>query len=76
MPLPAVRIASTSTPAERASDVERVATIERPDPGLARGHFEAPAWMFWTVAAAALLGGLVWVALAIVQALRARKTRP
>jgi hypothetical protein len=28
--------------------------VQRPDPGLARGRWEAPAWLFW-----ALLGAIV-----------------
>jgi hypothetical protein len=44
-------------------------SLARPDAGLARGRWEAPAWMFWAVAAAALIGAVAWIALA----LRARK---
>jgi hypothetical protein len=40
-------------------------TVERPDGGLARGRWEAPAWAFALVAAAALLGGLAWLAVAL-----------
>lgn len=47
-------------------------SVLRPPPGLARGRWEAPAWAFWLVAAAALLGGLAWIALA----LRARRNAP
>ena len=47
------------------------ASIQRPDPGLARGRWEAPSWAFWAVAVAAMLGGLAWLALAI----RTRRTR-
>jgi hypothetical protein len=46
--------------------------IERPDPGLALGRWEAPAWMFWVVAVVALLGGIAWIAIA----LRARYGTP
>ncbi len=31
-------------------------SVLRPDPGLARGRYEAPSWAFMAVAAAALLG--------------------
>jgi hypothetical protein len=31
-------------------------TVTRPDPGLARGKWEAPAWAFWLMLAV-LLGG-------------------
>lgn len=40
-------------------------SIVRPPPGLARGRWEAPGWAFTLLAAAALLGGLAWVALAL-----------
>ena len=46
-------------------------SIQRPDPGLARGRWEAPSWAFWAVALAAILGGLTWLALAI----RTRRNR-
>lgn len=44
-------------------------TIERPEPGLARGRWEAPAWLFYAVAVAALVGGLGWA----LTALRAKR---
>jgi hypothetical protein len=44
-------------------------TVERPEPGLARGRWEAPGWFFYAVAVAAILGGLTWIA----AALRARR---
>ena len=44
--------------------------IERPDPGLARGHWEAPRWAFALIAALTVAGGLVWLAIT----LRTRKT--
>jgi hypothetical protein len=40
-------------------------TVERPSGGLARGRWEAPAWAFVLVAAAALVGGLAWLAVAL-----------
>jgi hypothetical protein len=40
-------------------------TVQRPDGGLARGRWEAPAWAFYVVAAAALLGGIAWLAIAL-----------
>jgi hypothetical protein len=39
-------------------------TVERPEPGLARGRWEGPAWVFYVIAAAAILGGLSWAVLA------------
>jgi hypothetical protein len=35
-------------------------TVERPEPGLARGRWEAPAWLFYAVLIAAVVGGLTW----------------
>ena len=31
-------------------------TVTRPDPGLARGKWEAPAWAFWVALAVAIVG--------------------
>ncbi len=44
--------------------------IERPDPGLARGHWEAPRWAFALIAALTVMGGLLWLAIT----LRTRRT--
>jgi hypothetical protein len=43
-------------------------TVQRPEPGLARGRWEAPVWVFYAVAVAAVAFGLAWV----VSALRTR----
>jgi hypothetical protein len=40
-------------------------TVERPDPGLARGRWEAPAWAFYATLAAVVLGALAWLAIAL-----------
>ena len=40
-------------------------SVVRPEPGLARGHWEAPSWAFYLVAALALLGSLVWLGVAL-----------
>jgi hypothetical protein len=47
-----------------AAPVTAREVIERPDPGLARGPWEAPAWIFYAVAAAAVFGGIGWAATA------------
>ncbi len=39
-------------------------TLERPEPGLARGRWEAPAWVFYAVAIATVIAGLCWAAVA------------
>ncbi len=44
--------------------------VERPEPGLARGRWEAPGWAFALVAALTVIGGLVWLAIT----LRARRS--
>jgi hypothetical protein len=46
-------------------------TVERPEPGLARGRWEAPRWAFVITPAAVVLGGLAWLAVA----LRTRRSR-
>jgi hypothetical protein len=45
-------------------------TVERPEPGLARGRWEAPAWFFYAVLAATVLGSIAWAF-----RLRARRKR-
>jgi hypothetical protein len=47
-------------------------TVQRPAPGLARGRWEAPPWVFYAVFALAVLGGLTWG----LAALRARRKGP
>jgi hypothetical protein len=44
-------------------------TIARPEAGLARGLWEAPAWLFYGVLVAAVVGGLTWA----LAALRSRR---
>jgi hypothetical protein len=39
--------------------------VHRPDPGLARGRWESPAWAFWVVLAIAVAGGLAWLAVVV-----------
>jgi hypothetical protein len=39
--------------------------VHRPDPGLARGRWESPAWVFWVVVALAVAGGLAWAGVAL-----------
>jgi len=34
--------------------------VERPEPGLARGLWEAPVWVFYAIALATIAAGLVW----------------
>jgi hypothetical protein len=36
-------------------------TVTRPDPGLARGKWEAPAWVFWTILAVATIAAALYV---------------
>ena len=36
-------------------------TVTRPDPGLARGKWEAPAWAFWLALALVALGTTAYV---------------
>ncbi|HEY3817136.1 MAG TPA: hypothetical protein VGL81_08195 [Polyangiaceae bacterium] len=40
-------------------------SIQRPDPGLARGRWEAPPWAFYLTMAAVVLGALAWLAVAL-----------
>lgn len=36
-------------------------TVTRPDPGLARGNWEAPAWAFWVALAVIVAGSTLYV---------------
>jgi hypothetical protein len=36
-------------------------TVTRPDPGLARGKWEAPAWAFWVALALIVIGTTLYV---------------
>lgn len=36
-------------------------TVTRPDPGLARGKWEAPAWAFWLALALVVVGTTAYV---------------
>jgi hypothetical protein len=36
-------------------------TVERPEPGLARGKWEAPPWVFWAMLGVILVGSLAYV---------------
>jgi hypothetical protein len=57
--------ATPSAPAPSAGSPVPAESVERPSPGLASGRWEAPAWVFYAVAALAALGGLVWLMLAL-----------
>lgn len=52
----ATRSAPAPQPAPTATEV-----VERPDPGLARGKWEAPAWVFWAMLGVVLVGAGVYV---------------
>jgi hypothetical protein len=59
--------ASSWPPRPEASSPRSHETVERPEPGLARGRFEAPAWFFYAVLAAAILGMVAWAVTARVR---------
>jgi hypothetical protein len=48
-----------------APSIASTEAVERPEPGLARGRWEAPAWVFYAALAAAAAFGLAWLAVAI-----------
>ena len=52
-----------------------VEVVEHPDPGLARGRWEAPEWVFYAVAAAAVMGGIGWAATAACARAARKSTR-
>ena len=41
--------------------VQPTETVTRPDPGLARGKWEAPPWAFWLMLAVLLAGTALYV---------------
>jgi hypothetical protein len=68
-----MQAAPTMPPAASASAAPAPAPteiVERPDPGLSRGRWEAPRWAFALIAALTVIGGLVWLAIT----LRARRS--
>jgi len=50
--------------------------VERPEPGLARGRWEAPAWIFWTIALITAALALTWAVVALRMSLERRGRRP
>ena len=53
--------APTSGPAESAPAPTTTEIVTRPEPGLARGKWEAPAWVFWVMLALVILGAAAYV---------------
>ena len=53
--------APTSGPAESAPAPTATEIVTRPEPGLARGKWEAPAWVFWVMLAVVILGAAAYV---------------
>jgi hypothetical protein len=59
-------------PSLNAPDDTRSETVERPEPGLARGRWEAPAWFFYAVLALAIAGSAAWAIAARRRRIRLR----
>jgi hypothetical protein len=53
---PATSSHGQATSAEAATEV-----VTRPEPGLARGAWEAPAWVFWVVLGAVVVGSAAYL---------------
>jgi hypothetical protein len=51
---------SSSSPAP-APTPTATEVVTRPDPGLARGKWEAPVWLFWVVLALVLVGSAAYL---------------
>jgi hypothetical protein len=51
--------------------IDAIQVVERPEPGLARGRWEAPVWVFWAVIAVTAAAGIAWA----VRGLRALFSR-
>jgi hypothetical protein len=67
--IPLVASLAVLTAAAQAAPATPGEVVERPEPGLARGRWEAPTWFFYAVAVAAIVAGVAWVA----TSLRARR---
>ncbi|MBN9159432.1 MAG: hypothetical protein BGO98_09395 [Myxococcales bacterium 68-20] len=68
--------APAPSPAPTATEI-----VTRPEPGLARGKWEAPAWSFWVMLAVVILGALAYLlrrlgVLRIGQGKKAESTPP
>jgi hypothetical protein len=55
-PAPGRAPASSGLRGSSAPTSAATETVTRPDPGLARGKWEAPPWAFWVLLAAVVLG--------------------
>lgn len=55
-PTPTPSASASAAPAPTATEI-----VHRPDPGLARGKWEAPTWAFYVAGAAAVLFALVYL---------------
>ncbi len=53
--------APTPGPAEGAPAPTGTEIVTRPDPGFARGKWEAPAWVFWVMLAIVVLGAAAYL---------------
>ena len=51
----------TNAPPPAAPHSGASETVTRPDPGLARGRWEAPAWAFWAALAVVVVGTALYV---------------
>lgn len=52
---------SSASPTNAPSPATGTETVTRPDPGLARGKWEAPAWAFWVALAVVAIGTTLYV---------------
>ncbi len=56
MQAPSTSAAPAPPPAPTATEI-----VKRPDPGIARGKWEAPQWIFWAALAVIVIGGAVYL---------------
>lgn len=54
---------SSASPSASAAPAAPTATeiVKRPDPGIARGKWEAPPWLFWAALAVVVVGATVYL---------------
>jgi len=62
------RPSASASPAPVATEI-----VTRPDPGLARGKWEAPAWAFWAMLGVILVGALAYLLRRMGMLSRAKK---
>jgi hypothetical protein len=67
LPASARAVPALAAPALAAQAQAQAQAVVRPEPGLARGVWEAPPWVFVALLAAAAVAALAWAATALLK---------